>query len=222
MFDSFNFHASIDPQKISLNINEFILDTQKIQGMIKYSHNFESGDKALAVDLDGHLLKPETVKLFTGTPSNPQIKLLFTTDLRNNLKGSASIDKFNIHQFEMAKFNLDYEKNLLLKSEIYSLKTAGLTMKESEAPQTGHMNVLFEQIFPKPAVSFTQSKMTIQKDGLGKINFSIRADQKYRPELNLSGEYNPAGSLLSAKGSYKSQGFTLTGPMDKLTVAPAK
>lgn len=221
-FDSFNFHATLDSKKLSLNINEFILDSQKIQGFVKYSHQHESGDKALAVDLEGHLLKPETVKLFTGAESNPEIKLLFATDLKNNLKGSASIDKLNIHQLEMTKFNLDYEKNLLLKSEIYNLKTAGLTVKESNVAQTKHLNVLFEKIFPKPAVSFNQSRMVIQKDGLGKISFNIRADHKNKPEFNLSGEYIPSGKQLMAKGAFKNSGFTLTGAMDVLVVTPNK
>lgn len=222
VFDSFNFHATIDPQKISLNVNEFILDTQKIKGALKYTHNYASNDKALSVDLEGHLLKPDTVKLFTGTPSDPEIKLLFATDLKNNLKGTASIDKLSIHEFEFTKFNLDYEKNLLLKSEIYNLKTAGLTLKESNKAQTSHLNVLFDQIFPKPAVSFTQSKINLQKDGLGKIIFSIKADQKNKPELNITGDYNPVGTQLTARGSYKGLGFTLSGPADKLQATPLK
>lgn len=222
VFDSFNFHASIDPQKIGLNVNEFILDSQKIKGALKYTHNYESNDKALSVDLEGHLLKPDTVKLFTGTPSDPEIKLLFTTDLKNNLKGTASIDKLSIHEFEFTKFNLDYEKNLLLKSEIYNLKTAGLTLKESDKAQTSHLNVLFDHIFSKPAVSFTQSRISLQKDGLGKINFSIKADQKAKPELNLAGDYNPVGMQLTARGTYKGSGFTLSGPVDKLQAAPLK
>lgn len=222
VFDSFNFHATIDPQKIGLNVNEFILDSQKIKGALKYTHNYESDNKALSVDLEGHLLKPDTVKLFTGTPSDPEIKLLFTTDLKNNLKGTASIDKLSIHEFEFTKFNLDYEKNLLLKSEIYNLKTAGLTLKESNKAQTSHLNVLFDQIFPKPAVSFTQSKINLQKDGLGKIIFSIKADQKNKPELNITGDYNPVGMQLSARGTYKGLGFTLSGPADKLQATPLK
>ena len=222
VFDSFNFHATIDPQKISLNVNEFILDSQKIKGALKYAHNYESNDKSLSVDLEGHLLKPDTVKLFTGTPSDPEIKLLFSTDLKNNLKGTASIDKLSIHEFEFTKFNLDYEKNLLLKSEIYNLKTAGLTLKVSDKAQTNHLNVLFDQIFPKPAVSFTQSKINLQKDGLGKINFSIKADQKNKPELNIAGDYNPVGMQLTARGTYKGLGFNLSGPVDKLQVVPLK
>lgn len=222
VFDSFNFHATIDPQKTGLNVNEFILDSQKIKGSLKYSHNYESNDKFLAVDLEGHLLKPDTVKLFTGTPSDPEIKLLFTTDLKNNLKGTASIDKLSIHQFEFTKFHLDYEKNLLLKSEIYNLKTAGLTLKISDKVQTNYLNVLFDQIFPKPAVSFTQSKINLQKDGLGKINFSIKADQKNKPELNMTGDYNPTGEQLTARGVYKNLGFTLSGTADKLQASPLK
>lgn len=222
VFDSFNLHASIDPQKVGLNINEFILDSQKIQGALKYTQTHESGDKSLVVDLAGRLLKPETVKLFTGTASAPQIKLLFTTDLKNNLKGSASIDKFNLHQFELTKFYLDYEKNLLLKSEIYNLKTAGIMLKESDHPQTSQLNVLFGQIFPKPVVSFTQSKTILQKDGLGKINFTIKADQKTKPELSISGEYNPVGMQLTSRGTYKNQAFTISGPLDKLQASPLK
>lgn len=222
VFDSFNLHANIDPQKISLNVNEFILDSQKIQGSLKYSHNYQSGDKSLVVDLEGHLLKPETVKLFTGNPGNPSIKLLFTTDLKNNLKGNAAIDKLSIHQFEVTKFNLDYEKNLLLKSEIYNLKTAALVMTVSDKPQANHMNVLFDQILPKPNVTFTQSKMNVQRDGLGKISFVIRADQKNKPELNLTGDFNPNGSQLAARGNYKNQGFTLSGPIEKLVAYPSR
>lgn len=222
VIDSFNFHASIDPHKLGLSINEFILDSQKIQGAVKYSHQYESDDKTLSVDLEGRLLKPETVKLFTGTAAEPQIKLLFTTDLKNNLKGSANIDKFTIHQFELSKFYLDYEKNLLLKNEIYNLKAAGLTVSTSDNPQTSHLNILFEQIFPKPAVSFMQSRMTMQKDGLGNINFIIKADQKNKPELNITGEYNAATPQMRARGSYKNQAFTLSGPIDKLYAAPVK
>jgi hypothetical protein len=222
VFDSFNLHATIDPQKLSLNVNEFILDSQKIQGSLKYSHAYQSGDKSLAVDLEGHLLKPETVKLFTGVAGNPEIKLQFTSDLKNNLKGSASIDRLNIHQLEMTKFNLEYEKNLLLKSEIYNLKTAAFKIKQSEEQQTNHLNVLFDQILPKPSVSFTQSKMNIQKDGLGKITFTVRADQKNKTELNLTGDYNPVGLQLNSRGSYKKQGFTLIGPMEKLQVSPLR
>lgn len=222
IFDSFNLHASIDPQKMTFNFNEFILDSQKIQGSLKYSHNYQTDDKSLAVDLEGHLLKPETVKLFTGNAGNPNIKLQFTTDLKNNLKGSAAIDKLNIHQFELTKFSLDYEKNLLLKNEIYNLKTSALTMMMSDRAESNHMNVLFDHIISKPAVTFAQSKMNMQKDGLGKINFTIRADQKNKPELNLTGEFNPTGSMLTAKGNYKNQGFTLSGPMDKLQVFPTR
>lgn len=222
VFDSFNFHATIDPQKIAINVNEFILDSHKINGSLKYSHNYETNDKALAVDLEGHLLKPDTVKLFTGKSSDPEIKLLFTTDLKNNLKGTASINQLSIHQFDFAKFHLDYERNLLLKNEIYNLKTAGLTLTAADKGPANHLNVLFDQIFPKPAVSFTQSKMNIQRDGLGKISFSLKADQKNKPELNLSGDYNPAGAQLTARGTYKGLGFALSGAVDKLQAAPLK
>lgn len=218
IFESFNLHATVDPQKLSLNINEFILDSQKIQGSVKYSHSYQSGEKSLNVDLQGHLLKPETVKLFTGMLGKPEIKLQFASDLKNHLKGSASIDQLNIHQFEMTNFQLDYERDLLLKNEVYNLKTTAFSIIQSEQKSTDHLNVLFDQLFKKPQVSFTQSKMNIQKDGLGKITFSLRADQKNKPDLNLTGDYNPEFLQLTARGTYKSQGFNLLGPIDNLQV----
>ncbi|MES2803164.1 MAG: hypothetical protein V4654_11770 [Bdellovibrionota bacterium] len=222
VFDSFNLHASVDPQKITLNINDFILDAQKIHGSLKYSHQSKSGDKSLSVDLEGHLLKPDTVKLFTGTASDPEIRLLFTTDLKNNLKGKASIDKLSIHQFDVTKLNLEYEKNLLLKSELYSVKTGNLTLHMSDNPQTSQLNVLFEQLLVKPSVNFSQSKLTIQKDGLGKLNFNLKGEQKSKADFNLTGEYVPSQSNLTAKGNFKNQNFTLTGSLDRLVATQAK
>lgn len=222
IFDSFNLHASVDPLKISLNINDFILDSQKIHGALKYSHQTQSGDKSLSVDLEGRLLKPDTVKLFTGRASDPEIRLLFTTDLKNNLKGTASIDKISIHQFEATKLNLEYEKNLLLKSEFYNVKTGSLTVAQSEMSSTNHLNVLFEQVLPKPSVNFTQSKLTIQKDGLGKLNFNLKGEQKGKTDLNITGEYVPSQTNLSAKGNFKNQTFTLSGSLDKLVATPLK
>ena len=214
VFDSFNLHASVDPQKITLNVNDFILDSQKIHGFLKYSHQAESGDKSLSVDLEGHLLKPDTVKLFTGTAGDPEIRLLFTTDLKNNLKGTAQIDKLSINQFDVTKLNLEYEKNLLLKSEFYNAKTGNLTIAVSEG--------LFDQILPKPTVSFTQSKLQIQKDGLGKLVFNLRGEQKGKPELTVAGEYLPNPSQMTAKGTYKNLNFNITGPLDKLVATSLK
>ena len=214
VFDSFNLHASVDPQKITLNVNDFILDSQKIHGFLKYSHQTESGDKSLSVDLAGHLLKPDTVKLFTGKASDPEIRLLFNTDLKNNLKGTAQIDKLSINQFDVTKLNLEYEKNLLLKSEFYNAKTGHLTIAVTEG--------LFDQVLPKPTVSFTQSKLQIQKDGLGKLVFNLRGEQKGKPELTVAGEYLPNPSQMTAKGTYKNLNFNITGPLDKLVATPLK
>lgn len=214
VFDSFNLHASVDPQKITLNVNDFILDSQKIHGFLKYSHQAESGDKSLSVDLEGHLLKPDTVKLFTGKASAPEIRLLFTTDLKNNLKGTAQIDKLSINQFDVTKLNLEYEKNLLLKSEFYNAKTGNLTVAVTEE--------LFDQVLPKPTVSFTQSKLQIQKDGLGKLVFNLKGEQKGKPELTVAGEYLPNPSRMAAKGTYKGLNFNITGPLDKLVATPVK
>ena len=214
VFDSFNLHASVDPQKITLNVNDFILDSQKIHGFLKYSHQTESGDKSLSVDLAGHLLKPDTVKLFTGKASDPEIRLLFNTDLKNNLKGTAQIDKLSINQFDVTKLNLEYEKNLLLKSEFYNAKTGHLTVAVTEG--------LFDQVLPKPTVSFTQSKLQIQKDGLGKLVFNLRGEQKGKPELTVAGEYLPNPSQMTAKGTYKNLNFNITGPLDKLVATPLK
>lgn len=222
IFDSFNLHASVDSQKISLNINDFILDSQKIHGSLKYSHQTETGDKSLAVDLEGHLLKPDTVKLFTGKASNPDIRLLFTTDFKNNLKGTASIDKMNIHQFDVTKLNLEYEKNLLLKSEFYNIKTGNLTVAVSDKSQANQLNVLFDQIIAKPAVSFAQSKLTIQRDGLGKLTFNLKGEQKNKTELIIAGEYMPSQSNIAAKGHFKNQNFTLSGSLDRLIATPLK
>ena len=214
VFDSFNLHASLDPQKISLNVNDFILDSQKIHGFLKYSHQTESGDKSLSVDLEGHLLKPDTVKLFTGKASDPEIRLLFATDLKNNLKGSAQIDKISINQFDITKLNLDYEKNLLLKSELYNVKTGSLTVAVADG--------LFDQVLPKPSVTFTQSKLQIQKDGLGKLVFNLKGEQKAKTELTVTGEYLPNPSQMTAKGVYKGLNFNITGALDKLVVTPLK
>lgn len=222
VFDSFNLHASVDPQKITLNINDFILDSQKIHGFLKYSHQSASGDKSLSVDLEGHLLKPDTVKLFTGKASDPEIRLLFTTDLKNNLKGTANIDKISIHQFDVTKLNLEYDKNLLLKSEFYNVKTGNLTVAASENSKASQLNVMFDQILPNPSVNFTQSKLTIQKDGLGKLSFSLKGDQKGKTDLNITGEYVPSQSNLTAKGNFKGQNFTLSGALDKLVATPLK
>lgn len=222
VFDSFNLHASVDPQKITLNINDFILDSQKIHGFLKYSHQSASGDKSLAVDLEGHLLKPATVKLFTGKTSDPEIRLLFTTDLKNQLKGTASIDKISIQQFDVTKLNLEYDKNLLLKSEFYNVKTGNLTVAASENSQTSQLNVMFDQILPKPSVSFTQSKLTIQKDGLGKLSFNLKGEQKGKTDLNITGDYVPDQSNLTAKGQFKGQNFTLSGALDKLVATLLK
>lgn len=214
VFDSFNLHASLDPQKISLNVNDFILDSQKIHGFLKYSHQTESGDKSLSVDLEGHLLKPDTVKLFTGKASDPEIRLLFATDLKNNLKGSAQIDKISINQFDITKLNLDYEKNLLLKSELYNVKTGSLTVAVADG--------LFDQVLPKPSVTFTQSKLQIQKDGLGKLVFNLKGEQKAKTELTVAGEYLPNPSQMTAKGVYKGLNFNITGALDKLVATPLK
>jgi len=222
VFDSFNLHASVDPQKITLSINDFILDSQKIHGYLKYSYQSASGDKSLSVDLAGHLLKPDTVKLFTGKASDPEIRLLFTTDLKNQLKGTASIDKISIQQFDVTKLNLEYDKNLLLKSEFYNVKTGNLTVAVSENSQTSHLNVMFEQILPNPSVSFTQSRLTMQKDGLGKLSFNLKGEQKGKSDLNLTGEYVPKISNLTAKGNFKGQNFTLSGALDKLVAIPLK
>ena len=222
IFDSFNLHASVDPQKITLNINDFILDTRKIHGFLKYSHQTASGDKSLSVDLEGRLLTPETVKLFTGKASDPEIRLLFTTDLKNQLKGRASINKISIQQFDVTKLNLEYDKNLLLKSEFYNVRTGNLTVAVSENSQTSQLNVMFEQILPNPSVSFAQSKLTIQKDGLGKLSFNLKGEQKGKTDLNVSGEYVPQMSNLSAKGNFKGLNFTLSGALDKLVAAPLK
>ncbi|AZZ36673.1 hypothetical protein CIK05_07690 [Bdellovibrio sp. qaytius] len=222
IFDSFNLHASVDPQKINLNINDFILDSQKIHGTLKYSHQTETGDKSLSVDLEGHLLKPDTVKLFTGKASDPEIKLLFTSDLKNNLKGTASIDKISINQFDITKLALEYEKNLLLKSEFYNVKTGGLTVAVSDRAQSSQLNVLFDQILPKPAVSFTQSKLQIQRDGLGKLNFNLKGELKNKTDLLVVGEYAPSIAQLSTKGNFKNQNFNIIGPLDKLVATPIK
>ncbi len=222
VFDSFNLHASVDPQKITLNINDFILDTNKIHGFLKYSHQTTSGDKSLSVDLEGRLLKPDTVKLFTGRAGEPEIRLLFTTDLKNQLKGTASIDKISIQQFDVTKLNLEYDKNLLLKSEFYNVRTGSLTVAVSENSQTSHLNVLFDQILPKPSVSFAQSRLTIQKDGLGKLSFNLKSEQKGKTDLNVTGEYVPHMSNMTAKGNFKGQNFTLSGALDKLVATPLK
>jgi hypothetical protein len=201
VFDSFNLHASVDPQKISLNIN----------GAVKYSYQTEAGDKSLAVDLEGHLLKPATVKLFTGTASDPEIRLQFTSDLKNNLKGTAQLDQITINQFEITKLNLDYEKNLLLKSELYNVKTGVLNIASSP---------LFEQVLPKPSVSFTQSKLQIQKDGLGKITFNLKGEQKNKTELTVAGDFSQG--LMTTKGNFRNQNFNVTGAIDKLVTSPIK
>lgn len=211
VFESFNLHASVDPQKISLNINDFILDSQKIYGYVKYSHQTQTGDKNLSVDLEGQLLKPDTVKLFTGTASNPDIRLIFTTDLKNNLKGRAQLDQITINQFDIKKLNLDYEKDLLLKSEFYNVKTGSLTV--ASAP-------MFEEILPKPSVSFTQSKLQILKDGLGKITFNLKGEQKNKTELTVAGDFSQG--LMTAKGNFKAVNFNVVGSLDKLVVVPLK
>lgn len=211
IFDSFNFHVNFEPRKISFNINDFILDSQKIKGFVKYNHNTITDEQDLVVDLEGHLLKPDTVTLFTGLAYDPNIKLNLMTDFKNNLKGSARVDKLNIHQFEFDDLKLDYEKNLLLKSEIYNVKASSFTLRETEHGKDNQLNVLFNQLLPKPSVTFLQSKINVQKDGLGKMVFTFN-----QPIFNLSGEFIPDAQNIAAKGSYKKQNFTLSGNIDNL------
>lgn len=222
IIDSFNLHASVDPQKMSLNISDFILDSQKIHGFFKYAQQIDSGVKSLSVNLSGRLLKADTVKLFTGTASNPEIKLLFTTDLKNNLKGTANIDKVSFHQFDITKLTLDYEKNLLLKSELYNVKTGNLTLAVSDRSEENQLNVLFEQIMPKPEVNFSQGKLQIQKDGLGNLNFNLKGEQKGRTDFFVGGEYAAALRQVQAKGYFKNQNFSLTGSLNQLSATPLK
>lgn len=214
VFDSFNLHANIDSQKLNLNINDFILDSQKIYGFIKFNQNNESGDKNLSVDLEGRLLSPDTVKLFSGQNSDPKIKLLFTSDLKNNLKGSAFIDKINFHQYEMTKLNLDYEKNLLLKSELYNIRTGQLAIAVNDS--------VLDQILPGPSVTFAQSKLQIQKDDQGKLFFNFRGEQKGKSELTVTGDYTSNPSEMNAKGFYKNTSFNITGPLDNLKAIQLK
>lgn len=211
IFDSFNLHANFDQQKISLSINDFILDSQKIHGFVKYSYYAETDDKSLTADLKGHLLKPDTVKLFTGTANDPEIRLAFMTDLKNNLKGTAQIDKITINQFDIQRLNLEYDKNILLKNEVYNIKTGQLTVAATP---------VFEQILPSSSTSFTQSRLQIQKDSLGKLTFNLKADQKSKTELTVTGNYFEG--LMLAKGLFKKQNFNVTGPLDKLVTAPQK
>lgn len=220
-FDSFNFFANIDSEKINLNINDFILDSQKIKGSFKYVQNTQNQDKNVTVDLQGHLLKPDTVKLFTGIAQDIEVKIFLNTDLKNNLKGNVSIDKLSIHQFDLNKVNLDYEKNLLLKREIYSVKTAGMVLKYSNDDKDNQLNMMFDQFLSKPQIMFGPTRVNIQKDGLGKVAVIFKSEPKNRTELNFAGDITSEKNIEikgNLKTSGKSQNFILSGVFDKLVL----
>lgn len=217
-FDSFNFYAQFDQRKIQLSFNDFVLDSEKIAGEFKYSHDQQSGDKNLLIDIKGQFLKPETAELFTGRLQAPVIKFYLTSDLNQSLSGQMNFANLSYYQLNLSKLNIKYDKNLKNNIEKLILKSdlASLDFIDNQTDQP--FGFLFSNLFSKPNVMFQAVTLNLEKTKSTVLDFKLNASQKFSTNLVLDGQLNLDNDLFYATGRYRLEPFIIEGPLNNLTV----
>ncbi|MFN3453922.1 MAG: hypothetical protein ACK41T_03105 [Pseudobdellovibrio sp.] len=235
-FDSFNFFTTAHNSKISVTLNDFILDSEKIKGLIDYQmlSASEQNQQKLKVDISGYLLRPETVQLFTGLLYKPTISLNFVTDLKTYLNGTADINDLLFDQVALLNTHLDYDYDLRNSKENYKFKSEQISFKYNESSNSAKLNGFFDQdIFSKPEITYNNFRMDMSRVARDKATFNIKAENvnresKSKTELTVTGSHDGmilVDTVLNLKTMIHtkvntSRNFRLTGDYKNLSLTP--